>query len=73
MSEEITLIDFKTPGGNHYKRVITRVVKAKDRVKSDDDYMHEHNIAMLKLLIRNPRYVKIAVEEVRKVALDGVK
>lgn len=52
---------------------IIRVVKAKDRVKSDDDYMHEHNIAMLKLLVRNPRYRQIAVEEVRKVALDGVK
>lgn len=67
MSETVSIAFERTA-----PRVI-RVVKAKDRVKSDDDYMHEHNIAMLKLLIRNPRYVKIAVEEVRKVALDGVE
>jgi len=66
MSETVITLQRSAP------RVL-RVVKAKDRVKSDEDYMHEHNIAMLKLLIRNPRYVKIAVEEVRKVALDGVK
>lgn len=70
MSEQqtIELFGFQRTGTRTH-----RVVKAKDRVKSDDDYMHEHNIAMLKLLIRNPRYVKIAVEEVRKVSLDGVK
>lgn len=72
MSADIALIETtKPPVNDPFRRATYRVVKGNDRVKTAEDYIREHEIALLNLLI--PKHRQQAVEIVRKTALDGVK